>query len=94
MLGDVCESLLNHPVETGPVGIRQSIERRIYVGLDLHSARSRNLLNQPGQGRGQAQIVEHGGAEQHRDVANDAKSLLHDALGVRDPRGKLAPGRG
>ena len=92
MLGDVGEGLLNHPVETGPVSVGKMIERGIHVSLDLHATRSRNFSDQPRQGRSQAQIVEHGGPQQHGDIANHAKSLLDDAHRMRDPRRKLTPG--
>ena len=43
MLGDVGEGFLNHPVETGPVGVGKAIERGIDVSLNLHATRSRHF---------------------------------------------------
>ena len=72
--------------------VGKMIEHGIQGSLDFHAARSRNFPDQPRQGWSQAQIVEHGGPQQHGNVANHTKSLLDDAHCMRNPRRKLIPG--
>ena len=81
----IVESLLHQAIDADSVLVGQFVRHVLRFHRDLHPAAARDLAPLPLQGGNQPEIVEHGGTEQQRDVADGADGPLGERLHVVEP---------